>query len=133
MRLPRAWTDADGAPSRTCEPDAVFSVDAIRALLEVVEALQRRMPEPQAAILGCTHYPLVEEVFRDALGPDVQVYSQANLVAESLADYLKRRPEMLGSCTASKHLTTGDPKRVGAKATQFLRRAVPFEAAFPEE
>jgi len=42
MRLPRAWTDADGAPSRTSEPDAVFSVDAIRALLEIVEALHRR-------------------------------------------------------------------------------------------
>ena len=42
MRLPRAWTDADDAPSGTSEPDAVFSVDAIRALLEIVEALHRR-------------------------------------------------------------------------------------------
>jgi hypothetical protein len=42
MRLPRAWTDADGASAETSEPDAVFSVDAIRALLEIVEALQRR-------------------------------------------------------------------------------------------
>ena len=42
MRLPRAWTDADGAPSGMSEPDAVFSVDAIRALLEIVEALHRR-------------------------------------------------------------------------------------------
>jgi hypothetical protein len=42
MRLPRAWTNADGAPTETNEPDAVFSVDAIRALLELVEALHRR-------------------------------------------------------------------------------------------
>ncbi len=42
MRLPRGWTDADGAPAETNEPDAFFSVDAIRALLEIVEALQRR-------------------------------------------------------------------------------------------
>jgi hypothetical protein len=42
MRLPRAWTDADGPPAETSEPDAVFSVDAIRALLEIVEALHRR-------------------------------------------------------------------------------------------
>jgi len=42
MRLPRAWTDADGLPAETSEPDVVFSVDAIRALLEVVEALHRR-------------------------------------------------------------------------------------------
>jgi glutamate racemase len=61
-----------------------------------VEALLRRMPKPEAAILGCTHYPLVEEVFREALGADVAVYSQPDLVAEALADYLKRRPEMAG-------------------------------------
>ena len=36
-----------------------------------VESLLRRMPRPEAAILGCTHYPLVEDVFREALGPDV--------------------------------------------------------------
>jgi glutamate racemase len=57
-----------------------------------VESLLRRMPKPEAAILGCTHYPLVEEVFREALGPDVAVYSQPDLVAAALADYLKRRP-----------------------------------------
>jgi glutamate racemase len=61
-----------------------------------VEALLRRMPKPEAAILGCTHYPLVEDVFREALGPDVAVYSQPDLVAEALADYLDRRPEMAG-------------------------------------
>jgi hypothetical protein len=42
MKLPRAWTDADGTPAERSEPDAVFSVDAIRALLEIVEALHRR-------------------------------------------------------------------------------------------
>ncbi|MBY6200274.1 aspartate/glutamate racemase family protein [Maritalea mobilis] len=94
-----------------------------------VESLQRRMPRPEAAILGCTHYPLVEEVFRDALGPDVAVYSQPNLVAESLADYLERRPEMVGPGAETRFLTTGDPKRVSSKATQFLRRQIDFTAA----
>jgi glutamate racemase len=94
-----------------------------------VEALLRRMPHPQAAVLGCTHYPLVEQVFADVLGPQVKVYSQPNLVAAALADYLERRPEMKGAGTASKFLTTGDPKRVGSKATQFLRRKIDFESA----
>ena len=115
--------------------DAIEAGDMILAEALVrshVEALQRRMPRPEAAILGCTHYPLMEDVFRDALGPDVAVYSQAKLVAESLADYLERRPEFIGAGTEPKYLTTGDPKKVGAKATQFLRRAVPFEAACPD-
>lgn len=94
-----------------------------------VEALKRRMPKPEAAILGCTHYPLMEQTFQEALGPEVRVFSQANLVAESLADYLARRPEFLGPGTRSKFLTTGDPARVSDKATQFLRRRIAFEAA----
>jgi glutamate racemase len=94
-----------------------------------VDALKRRMPHPQAAVLGCTHYPLMESVFADALGPGVKVFSQPNLVAESLADYLGRRPEMLGSGTTSKFLTTGDAASVSSRATQFMRRRVTFEAA----
>jgi len=94
-----------------------------------VEALKRRMPHPQAAVLGCTHYPLLEHVFAAALGPGVKVYSQADLVAASLADYLTRRPEMLGQGTQSKFLTTGDPRAVSDRATQFLRKPVTFEAA----
>src|SRR5210317_1140686 len=33
-----------------------------------VDALKRKMPNPEAAILGCTHYPLMAETFADALG-----------------------------------------------------------------
>lgn len=94
-----------------------------------VDALKRRMPHPQAAVLGCTHYPLMERVFQQALGPEVKVFSQADLVAESLEDYLRRRPEFRGKGTQSKFLTTGDPARVTAKATQFMRHPIHFEAA----
>jgi glutamate racemase len=94
-----------------------------------VEALKRRMPHPQAAVLGCTHYPLMEKAFAEALGPGVKVYSQANLVAESLADYLTRRPEFAGPGRVAKFLTTGDPVSVSNRATQFLRQRITFEAA----
>jgi len=112
--------------------DAIEEGDEILAEALVrshVEALLRRMPHPDAAILGCTHYPLMEKAFQEALGPDVAVYSQANLVAESLADYLERHPEMLGEGTESMFLTTGDPRTVSNKATQFLRRRIEFQAA----
>lgn len=112
--------------------DAIEQGDEILAEALVrshVEALKRRMPHPEAAILGCTHYPLMAGAFQEALGPGVKVYSQANLVAESLADYLTRRPEFLGPGRQSKFLTTGDAKSVSSKATQFLRRQITFEAA----
>ncbi|SMX42619.1 glutamate racemase [Actibacterium lipolyticum] len=112
--------------------DAIEQGDEILAEALVrshVEALLRRMPKPEAAILGCTHYPLMETVFQEALGENVSVYSQANLVAESLADYLERHPDMLGAGTESMFLTTGDPKTVSNKATQFLRRRIEFQSA----
>lgn len=93
-----------------------------------VDALQRKMPTPDAAILGCTHYPLMQEAFQAALGETVKVFSQANLVAESLADYLERRPNMIGTGEAA-FLTTGEPGRVSDRATQFLRRKIEFSHA----
>ena len=93
-----------------------------------LDALKRKMPNPDAAVLGCTHYPLMAHVFQDALGPDVRVLSQADLVADSLADYLDRHPDKLGTGGPA-FLTTGDPARVSARATQFLRRPVTFTAA----
>jgi glutamate racemase len=71
----------------------------------------------------------MEHIFQDALGGDVKVFSQANLVAESLADYLTRRPEMLGSGTETQFLTTGNPRKVSVNATQFLRKEITFTAA----
>jgi len=112
--------------------DAIEEGDMILAEALVrshVDALKRKMPTPEAAVLGCTHYPLMEDVFQDALGPEVSVYSQASLVAESLAYYLDRHPQMKGKGEEAKFLTTGDPRRVSDRATQFLRRRITFEAA----
>jgi glutamate racemase len=61
------------------------------------------------------------------LGPGVRVFSQASLVAESLADYLVRRPGMIGSGTVGRYLTTGDARAVSDRATQFMRKRVVFE------
>ncbi|UWR62371.1 glutamate racemase [Phaeobacter inhibens] len=111
--------------------DAIEDGDMILAEALVrshVDALKRKMPEPQAAILGCTHYPLMEEIFQAALGADVQVFSQGRLVADSLADYLERHPQMMGQGQGGFY-TTGVPARVSDRATQFLRREMIFQAA----
>ena len=112
--------------------DAIEEGDMILADALVrshVDALLRKMPDPGAAILGCTHYPLMKDVFQDALGADVKLYNQAELVAASLADYLKRHADMYGAGEQSKFLTTGDPKKVSGHATRFLKREVTFEVA----
>jgi glutamate racemase len=112
--------------------DAIEEGDMILAEALVrshVDALKRKMPDPQAAVLGCTHYPLMQKAFQDALGPGVAVYSQPTLVAASLSDYLERHPTMQGQGTETMFLTTGNPRKVSDQATRFLRRKIEFTAA----
>ena len=41
MRVPRAWTDVDGVPSQHIA-GTIFTVDALRALLDLIDALRAR-------------------------------------------------------------------------------------------
>ena len=45
---------------------------------------------PDRVILGCTHFPLVQNLFQRHLGDGVQVFNQPDIVARSLSDYLTR-------------------------------------------
>ncbi len=69
---------------------------------------------PEMVLLGCTHYPLVEALFRAALPDATKILSQPQVVARSLWAYLQRHPEMAGEGEgegdgALRLLTTGDP------------------------
>jgi glutamate racemase len=83
---------------------------------------------PDVAVLGCTHYPLIEEMFRAALPAGVDLLSQPDLVARSLAAYLERHPEFAttGEAGAVRFLTTGDPARVEPLARRFFGAPVSF-------
>lgn len=75
----------------------------------VETALGRTTGVPDAAVLGCTHYPLVDHLFRAALPVETVILSQPVLVAEALTDYLTRRPafaQKAGSASLT-CLTTG--------------------------
>ena len=50
-------------------------------------------------ILGCTHYPLLLQKIGRYLSPDILVVSQGVIVARSLADYLRRHPEIESHCS----------------------------------
>jgi glutamate racemase len=87
---------------------------------------------PHRAILGCTHFPLVEELFRRHLPAATRLLSQPDLVADSLDHYLERHPEYAGAGDVQpgvRLLTTGDPARVGATARLFWAEAPAFERA----
>lgn len=86
---------------------------------------------PNAAVLGCTHYPLVAEFFAAALPETTRLLDQPEIVADSLADYLQRHHRFAapaGSRAGLRFLTTGDPDRVSAFASRFFGAPVRFEA-----
>ena len=47
-------------------------------------------PDIDTLILGCTHYPLLLDKIRQYTPQNVRILPQGELVAESLADYLRR-------------------------------------------
>jgi glutamate racemase len=90
---------------------------------------------PHRAILGCTHYPLVEHLFRRHLPTFTRLISQPEVVADSLEDYLQRHPHYIGGAAGSAVvgsasppllLTTGDPSRISAAARIFWPNAPAF-------
>lgn len=63
-----------------------------------IDRLTARDPNIDAVVLGCTHFPLLREKIARFLPPGIEIVSQAKIVAESLADYLKRHPEISDRC-----------------------------------
>jgi len=59
-----------------------------------VKNLLAKEPEIDTVLLACTHYPLIQEQIKKYLPPQTKLISQGDLVAQSLADYLHRHPEM---------------------------------------
>ena len=87
-------------------------------------------PLVDTVVLGCTHYPLLIEKIKQFLPPNVQLVSQGDIVADSLADYLKRHPEMDAKCAKGgsvKFYTTENEERFRQAAGIFLNREIKVE------
>jgi glutamate racemase len=98
--------------------------------IQAVMAQTEGIP-PHRAILGCTHFSLVEYLFRRHLPPFTRILSQPGVVADSFEDYLARHPRYTagdrgGSLTL---LTTGDPTEISARARVFWPDISAFECA----
>jgi len=101
-------------------------VTATRAL----EAQTGGVP-PHRAILGCTHYPIIEHLFRRHLASFTRLLSQPDIVADSLEDYLTRHPDYAETSAGERHLqllTTGDPADVSRIARVFWADVPLFES-----
>jgi len=84
---------------------------------------------PDSAVLACTHYPLVADMFREALPAEVDILDQPDLVGRSLEAYLARRPEFDSVNKRSgqiSFLTTGDPTAVSELGSRFFGSEISF-------
>lgn len=85
---------------------------------------------PSRILLGCTHYPLLMPSIKKIIPADVELLSQGPLVAERLADWLVRHPEMemrLGRNATRRFVTTDDPEWFAEHATWILDQPVDVE------
>ncbi len=83
-----------------------------------------------ALLLACTHYPLLLERIREVVPRGVRLLAQGAIVAPSLADYLRRHPEMearLSRGGSTAFLTTDANESFDRLAELFLGHVVGSE------
>jgi len=95
-----------------------------------VKNLMDADPLIDTIMLGCTHYPLLENKIKSYLPSGVQVVSQGEIVAKSLAGYLQRHSDMDDRCTkkgSCRYLTTESVEKFTSSASIFLDKYVHAE------
>jgi glutamate racemase len=111
--------------------DGAGAVELAREIEGHVKALATRIGRPpDRAILGCTHYELVADIFRAALPPGTPVIHQPGATADAVVRYLERHPEYEpGSSGKRVFLTTGEPGPQSRIVEAFWGGPLSFEKA----
>jgi glutamate racemase len=96
-----------------------------------VAALTRRIGRaPDRAVLGCTHYEIIADLFRAALPPGTPLIHQPGATADAIERYLTAHPEYEpGSNGVRRFLTTGTPGLQNGLVEAFWGAPLRFEAA----
>lgn len=105
-------------------PGAAYFVEA------GINRLLSQSRQIDTLLLACTHYPLLLPLIREFTPPNVRILAQGGLVADRLADYLDRHPEMEAQCSrqgTKRFFTTDDAADFEAKAQKFYGQ--PLKAA----
>lgn len=106
------------APESVLHNEIAKNVDALLSVTAKV---------PDVCILGCTHYPIVEHIWRMVLPDSVRILSQSNACALSLVDYLEKNPQFSNvGVQGNQFFTTGEVQAVSERASLFYRSRVQF-------
>ena len=66
---------------------------------EYMDQLKAQNAEIDTVLLACTHYPLLKDKIERCLPAGSRLIAQGEIVANSLADYLQRHPEIETRCS----------------------------------
>ena len=92
-----------------------------------IDLLMSDCPDIDTIILGCTHYPLLIDKINRYKPEGVNIIQQGPIVADSLADYLQRHPEIERHCSQGgtcRSYTTEDPDHFSPLASVFTGEPV---------
>ena len=95
-----------------------------------IESIMNKDSEIDTIILGCTHYPHLIKTIRKYLPEHINIISQGDIVAESLADYLQRHPEMESKLTRggnARFVTTESESKFAEFGSLFLKQNISVE------
>lgn len=88
-----------------------------------LKALLDQSTHIDTVVLACTHYPLLLPKIRQFLPESVRIVAQGALVADSLADYLERHPEIAHLCSqggTQRFFTTESAQSFAEKGSIFF-------------
>ncbi|AEA43118.1 glutamate racemase [Fluviicola taffensis] len=89
---------------------------------DLVQLLEKD-PKIDTILLACTHYPILLDQIKGLLPEQIEVLPQGQIVANSLADYLDRHPEMAAKCSKGgkvNYLTTESAADFSEKASALM-------------
>ncbi|PHR25994.1 MAG: glutamate racemase [Fluviicola sp.] len=92
-----------------------------------IEELLHKDDQIDTLVLGCTHYPVLKSFIESIVPSHVNVVGQGGIVADSLASYLNRHPEIESNCLKNgtvSYLTSENTEEFDRNASVFAKGEV---------
>lgn len=131
-RKPDIAVFSEGCPELARMIEAGAAETELAPIVEAhVKALNLRIGRPpDRAVLGCTHYEIIADLFRAALPEATPLIHQPGATADAIERYLERHPEYdPGTSGLRRFLTTGQPGQQNGLVEAFWGGPLRFEAA----